>query len=92
MCQLDMVKTNPPGSNKIRNTDSRRDLTENAAKFVKIHRLRQMEIESSFSAALDIITLSERLEGPPGSSIELSVERNGETHAHKLQRKWLLTP
>ena len=35
---------------------SRRDLAENAAELVKIHRLRQMEIEASFSAALDIVT------------------------------------
>jgi hypothetical protein len=37
---------------------SRRDLAENAAQLVKIHRLRQMEIESSFSAALDVVTRS----------------------------------
>src|SRR6516225_4348004 len=55
MCQLEIVKASPD-SNKIRNTDSRRDLTENAAQFVKIHRLRQMEIESGFSAALNIVT------------------------------------
>ena len=36
---------------------SRRDLAENAAQLVKVHRLRQMEIESSFSAALDVVTL-----------------------------------
>src|SRR6476619_5485152 len=54
MSQLDIVKASP--GFKIRNTDSRRDLTENAAQFVKIHRLRQMEIESGFSAALDVVT------------------------------------
>src|SRR4051794_27100010 len=36
----------------------RRDLTQNSAKLVKIHRLRQIEIESSFFAALDIVTRS----------------------------------
>src|SRR6266487_2806627 len=56
MCQLDKVKQSP-GLKKIRNIGSRRDLAENAAQLVKIHRLRQMEIESSFSAALDIVTL-----------------------------------
>jgi len=55
MCQLDKVKAKP-WIEKIRNIGSRRDLAENAAQFVKIHRLRQMKIESSFSAALDIVT------------------------------------
>src|SRR5258705_11545712 len=55
MCQLDKVKAKP--WIKKRNIRSRRDLSENAAQFVKVHRLRQMEIESSFSAALDIVTL-----------------------------------
>ena|SRR5882724_6621091 len=55
MCQLDKVKAKP-WLEKIRNVGSRRDLAENAAQLVKIHRLRQMEIESSFSAALDIVT------------------------------------
>src|SRR6476619_6338056 len=55
MCQLDKVKAKP-WIEKIRNIRSRRDLAENGAQFVKIHRLRQMEIESSFSAALDIVT------------------------------------
>ncbi len=32
------------------------DLAENRAQFVKIHRLREVEIESGFSAALDVIT------------------------------------
>ena len=32
------------------------DLAENAAQLVKIHRLGEMKIESSFSAALDIVT------------------------------------
>src|SRR6266853_5399740 len=45
------------GLKKIRNIGPRRDLAENAAQLVKIHRLRQMEIESSLSAALDIVTL-----------------------------------
>ena len=40
------------------NCRSRRDLTENATQLVKIHRLRQMEIESSLSATLDILTRS----------------------------------
>src|SRR5882724_6453386 len=53
MCQLDKVKAKP--WIKKRNIGSRRDLAENAAEFVKIHRLRQMEIESSLSAALDIV-------------------------------------
>src|SRR5437762_13109553 len=54
MCQLDKVKAKP-WMEKNRNIGSRRDLAENAAQFVKVHRLRQMEIESSFSAALDIV-------------------------------------
>src|SRR6476661_7126393 len=55
MCQLGKVKAEP-WIEKIRNTGSRRDLAENGAQLVKIHRLRQMEIESRFSAALDIVT------------------------------------
>src|SRR6478735_12587962 len=55
MCQLDKVKAKP-WIEKIRNIGSRRDLAENGAQLVKINRLRQMEIESSFSAALDIVT------------------------------------
>src|SRR6267142_4801534 len=55
MCQLDKVKAKP-WLEKIRNIGSRRDLAENTAQFVKIHRLRQMEIESSLTAALDIVT------------------------------------
>src|SRR4029077_1605128 len=54
MSQMDKVKTKP-WMEQIRNISSRRDLAENAAQLVKIHRLRQMEIESSFSAALDIV-------------------------------------
>src|SRR5947207_3892948 len=34
----------------------RRDLTQNAAELVKIHRLGEMEIESSFSAALNVLS------------------------------------
>src|SRR6476660_6485632 len=56
MCHLGKVKAEP-WIEKIRNTGSRRDLAENAAQLVNIHRLRQMEIESSLSAALDIVTL-----------------------------------
>ena len=52
---MDKVKTKP-WMEQIRKIGSRRDLAENAAQLVKIHRLRQMEIESSFSAALDIVT------------------------------------
>ena len=55
MYQLGNVKTEG-NSNGIGNHSSRRDLAENAAQLVKIHRLRQMEIESSFSATLDILT------------------------------------
>src|SRR5947208_11146733 len=55
MCELNKVKAKR-GWKKIRNTGSRRDLAENAAQLVKIHRLGQMEIKSSFSAALDIVT------------------------------------
>ena len=55
MCQLDKVKAKPCFQ-KRRNTSSHSDLAENAAQFVKIHRLGKMEIESSFSAALDIVT------------------------------------
>src|SRR6266487_158926 len=55
MCQLDKVKRSR-GLKKIRNIGSRRDLAENAAQLVKVHRLRQMEIESSFPATLDIVT------------------------------------
>lgn len=40
--------------NKTWNTGSCRDLAQNAAQFVKIHRLGEVEIESGFSAALDI--------------------------------------
>src|SRR5712675_91856 len=57
MCQLDKVKANP-WIEQILDTGSRRDLAENGAQFVKIHRLRQIKIESSFSAALDIVTRS----------------------------------
>src|SRR5881396_1069347 len=56
MCQLDKVKAKPWMEKKFRNIDSRRDLAENGAQLVKIHRLRQMEIESSLSTALDIVT------------------------------------
>ena len=42
--------------NKIRNIGSGRDLAQNAAQLVKIHRLREMEIESGFSAAVDVVT------------------------------------
>src|SRR6476659_5608836 len=55
MCQLDKVKAKP-WIEQILDTGSCRDLAKNAAQFVKIHRLRQIEIESSFSAALDIVT------------------------------------
>src|SRR5215470_14175658 len=52
------------GNNQKRgeNRSSRRDLAQNAAQFVKIHRLGQVEIESSFSAALDIVTRGKRRE------------------------------
>jgi hypothetical protein len=55
MCQLDKVKAKL-WMEQIRKTGSRRDLAENATQLVKIHRLGQMEIEPSFSAALDIVT------------------------------------
>src|SRR6266481_215174 len=55
MCQMDKVKTKP-WREQIRNIGSRRDLAENATQLVKVYRLRQMEIESSFSASLDILT------------------------------------
>src|SRR4029079_12590911 len=42
--------------NKVRNLRSRRDLTQNAAELVKIHRLCKVEIEASFSATLDVVT------------------------------------
>ena len=56
MCQLGIVKNESdiemgPGKCK-----SRCDLAENGAQLMKIYRLRQMKIESSFSAALDIVT------------------------------------
>src|SRR5262245_33232091 len=54
MCQLDGVNTNP-WIKRTSESRSRRDLAQNAAKLVKIHRLRQMKIESSFSTALNII-------------------------------------
>src|SRR5215471_904804 len=56
MCQLDTVKSRAVASNKLRNTRSRRDLAQNAAELVKIHRFCQMEIEASFSATLDVVT------------------------------------
>src|SRR5438045_2874824 len=34
----------------------RRDLAQNSAQLVKIHRLGEMEIESRFSAALDVLS------------------------------------
>src|SRR6476660_9612156 len=57
MCQLDKVKAKP-WIEQILDTGSRRDLAENGTQFVKIHRLRQIKIESSFSAPLDIVTRS----------------------------------
>ena len=56
MSQLDLVKRNALDSNKVRNSRSGRDLAQNAAELVKIHRFRKVEIETSFSATLDVIT------------------------------------
>src|SRR4051794_14007672 len=57
MCQLDKVNAKAClQQNQTRS--SRRNLTQNSAKFVKIYRLRQIEIESSFFAALDIVPRS----------------------------------
>jgi len=41
---------------------------------------------------LDIIAISERLEGPPGSAVELRVRRGGIDLEHRIERRWLLAP
>jgi hypothetical protein len=59
MCQLNLVKGRALDSNKVRNSRSGRDLAQNAAELVKIHRFRKVEIEASFSATLDVVTRCE---------------------------------
>src|SRR5215208_4506825 len=49
-------QSNALSQNKMRKARSSRDLAENRAQFVKIHRFREIKIESSFFAALDIVT------------------------------------
>src|SRR6185369_16903935 len=53
MCQLDIVKLET--SLKNPGLTLRRDLAQNAAEFVKIHRFCKVEIEAGFSATLDVV-------------------------------------
>jgi hypothetical protein len=55
MCQLDKVKAKPWIETDVKHA-LRRDLAQNAAELVEIHWFRQMEIEASFSATLDVVT------------------------------------
>ena len=44
------------------------------------------------AASLDIVALSERLEGPPGSVVEVRVRRDGAERSYRMERRWLLAP
>jgi len=47
-------------------------------------------IDGTPAAGLDVVTLSRRLEGPPGSRVVLRLRRGGETREHRLTRRQLL--